>query len=331
MKLEEALEEMADSFVDTSESLGSKTNSPLFSFETKDGKKYSPAVRKLYYTLLSTEIPPAKIANIVRGFIIFFPSVDVSTLKLPGETCAGYMRKEELKTISAAHQATVLATADGLHLNSDGTTKFQRKLNTAALNGVVLSVTEVSDGKADTVMEYISSQLEKLRNTAKQLGIPNHDVFNWSMLQSSCSDSAAAQKRLLLQQQKDKCIEGSYDGLENEILDIVKSFCGMHLGINLRKAFIQKPASQEDHDNTAVDTFVYEFCKLFGSQGPEYACNIQFKDFLMYRREESDGTKKLYYNACLEVSLARQIGNCYFVTRRNATKILFYLKLQLSF
>lgn len=58
------------------------------------------------------------------------------------------MRREELRTISAAHFFWVLK------LNSDGTTKFQHKLNAAALNGIVLSIAEVPDGKAETVIRY---------------------------------------------------------------------------------------------------------------------------------------------------------------------------------
>lgn len=133
--MEQAFEEVVDDCVDSpAKSPGSDS---LFCFETKHGGKYSPTIRKLYYSLLSVEISPAKIANIVREVLsCFFPDVDVSTLNLPSKTCAGYMRKEELKTISSAHQATVLSEANALHLNSDGTTKLQKKLTTAAMNGM---------------------------------------------------------------------------------------------------------------------------------------------------------------------------------------------------
>lgn len=128
MKLEEAFEEISTDATVSDEPLETtgddiESSSESFCFETKKGKKYSPAIRKLYYYLLSTEIPPAKIANIVREVLSsFFPNVDVSSLKLPGESCAGYMHREELKTISSAHQATVLAVEaenGGFHVNSD--------------------------------------------------------------------------------------------------------------------------------------------------------------------------------------------------------------------
>ncbi len=225
-----------------------------------------------------------------------------------------------------------------MYLNSDGTTKLQKKLNATAFNGVVLSVNEIPDGKADSVIEDIGTQLEKLRNIGKQLGLSNHKMFNWSVIHSSSSDSASTQKRVntLLQQRKDEDAE-NFPVAESESLGIlVRNFCAMHLGINLRKAFIQRLSSirleihNGDSESTAVDTFVYEFCKLFGASGPEYAVGVQFQDFLAYRSDENDD-KQLYYQACLDVNLARQIGNRYFVTSFNATRILFISSAAIEF
>ena len=46
-----------------------------FVFQAKSGgRKYSPAIRKLYYTLLSEQIPPSKIASTIRAVLnCFFP------------------------------------------------------------------------------------------------------------------------------------------------------------------------------------------------------------------------------------------------------------------
>lgn len=71
-----------------------------------------------------------------------------------------------------AHQATLLSQADKLYLNSDGTTKNQHKLNAIVFNGVVISVNEVPDGKADSIIADIDSQLKMLRCFAQQLDIP---------------------------------------------------------------------------------------------------------------------------------------------------------------
>ena len=56
-----------------------------FSFETKDGKRYSPTIRKLYYTLLADQIPPPKkIYSTIKAVLkCFFPSLDAENLKMP--------------------------------------------------------------------------------------------------------------------------------------------------------------------------------------------------------------------------------------------------------
>ena len=67
----------------------------------------------------------------------------------------------------------------------------------------------------------------------------------------------------------------------------------MHLLSNLRKAFLEGmkltciqdeavadlSAQQMEHDH--IDTFIHEFCKVFGKNGvPEYGCgNLTFPDF----------------------------------------------------
>ena len=44
---------------------------------SKNGRRYSPALRKLYYTLLSQQHPLAKIADVVGAVIkCFFPAID---------------------------------------------------------------------------------------------------------------------------------------------------------------------------------------------------------------------------------------------------------------
>ena len=248
--------------------------------------------------------------------------MDITTLKLPTESCAGYMRREELKTVSMAHQATVLCDAKELYLNSDGTTKNQHKLNATAFNGVVISVSKIPDGKADTIIEDIDKQFKKLRRIADQLRILNSSALNWSMICSSTSDSASTQKRLndLLEQRKEEDCK-VFPNANQESLEIVRNFCAMHLGVNLQKAFVAGQASEYQE---SIDTFVYEFCKLFGSHGtPEYAVGcVQFQDFLKYKISEHDNNE-LYYQPCLDITLSRQVGSRYFVTSHNATKIIF--------
>ena len=57
--------------------------------------------------------------------------------------------------------------------------KQQRKLNAIAFNGVVISITEVADDKAETIIDDIDDQIKKLRRIAEKLAIPNHNMLNW--------------------------------------------------------------------------------------------------------------------------------------------------------
>ena len=86
----------------------------MFCFETLDGGNiYTTAVRELYYKLLVDQLPPAKISSTIRSILkSFLPSLDVDKLKLPGESCASYMRREELTTVNLAHNAANLLQSD---------------------------------------------------------------------------------------------------------------------------------------------------------------------------------------------------------------------------
>lgn len=317
-----------------------------FTFETKsNGKLYSPAVRTLYYTLLADQIPPAKIENIIKAVLkCFSPTLDIAQLELPKERCAGYMRSEEMKTLSMAHKAIVICekAQDGvLHLNTDGTTLEQKKLNSVAINNVVVSINEVPDGTAATVISDVSGELQKLRETAHALSIPNADSINWTLLASSTSDSAATQKcfNKLIEQ----CVDEDREKLgeaSHETIELVENFCAMHLGVNLRKAFLEgiKVTLDQDDDHNCreyhpVDTFVHEFCKLLGRHGaPEYGCGaLAFPDFLHLMSTDTSVNCKEYYVSCAAIRFNRQIGSRYFVTAANAMKIIFVREAAIHF
>ena len=137
-------------------------------------------------------MPPAKIATTIRTILkCFLPSLDLKHLQLPRESCASYMRRYELTTVSLAHkatsvleQATYVRKSAPLHLNTDSTTKFQKKLEGAAINGMVLSVNEVPDGSADSMIDDVSRELQKLRDMAHALRMPNADKINWTLIVS---------------------------------------------------------------------------------------------------------------------------------------------------
>ena len=103
---------------------------PCLSFETRNGTKYTPAIRKLYYSLLSEQIPPRKIATIIKTILkSFFPDLNTDELALPKERYAGRMRIDELSTVSEVHKASIISKnvqeGKAFHLNTDGTTLAQ--------------------------------------------------------------------------------------------------------------------------------------------------------------------------------------------------------------
>ena len=307
-----------------------------FTFQTKSGRRYSPAIRSLYYSLLSDQVPSSKIVAIIKMVIkCFNPSIDVEKLKLPQRACADYMRREELKTISNAHKAAVLCEAanKGFLMNTDGTTKSQKKLGGVAINNMVLSVNELPDGTAESVIADVSRELEKLRKTAYALGMPNPNSINWTLLVASTSDSASTQKRInkLIEECREED-EAKYGSATIETVELVENFCSMHLGVNLRKAFLSGIACQSDDLSKSrkyhpVDTLVHEFCKLFGKYGtPEYGCGVlAFPDFLALKEDDSSLSEedRAYYQSCSVVKLDRQVGSRYFVSAANAAKIYF--------
>ena len=171
-----------------------------FAILTRCGR-YSPGIRKLYYTLLANEVPTSKITHVIKAIVgNINPSIDVEQLKLPSKACASYMRKDELKIVSAAHKATVLCqrAADevGFKLNTDGTTKDLKKIGGVGINDMVISVNELPDGTAETAVADVSRELEKLRQIAHDLRIPNANSINWTLFVAVNSDSAATQKKL---------------------------------------------------------------------------------------------------------------------------------------
>ena len=109
------------------------------------------------------------------------------------------MRRDELKTVSNAHKATALCDEagkdKGFSINTDGTTKRQRKLGGIAINGMTVSVNELPDSSATSIVSDISREFEQLRYTAKALKLPNADSINWTIVVSPTSDSASTQKK----------------------------------------------------------------------------------------------------------------------------------------
>ena len=145
--------------------------------------------------------------------------------------------------------------------------KVPKKIDGVALNGIVVSVNEIPDGSADNIVEDISQELAKLREIAHALNIPNAEKINWTLICSSTSDSVATQKRLnwLIQECKEED-ENKFGHVCTEAIDVVENFCAMHLGVNLRKAFLDGMKTFDSSDKNTdqqqeqyrMDTLVHE-------------------------------------------------------------------------
>ena len=196
-------------------------------------------------------------------------------------------------------------------------------------NNIVLGVNELQDGSAASAIDDISREFEKLRSAASMLGLPNPNSINWTLVVSSQSDSAACQK--LMNRLIEDCRQSDeerFGPATIETIDVIETFCSMHLGINLRKAFLVGINNDSEKRYHRVDTLVHEFCKLFGKLGvPEYCSGVvSFPDFLeiKIRSASEDQLSELtYYHNCLKLRLHRQVGSRYFVSASNACKILY--------
>ena len=153
------------------------------------------------------------------------------------------------------------------------------------------------------------------------------------------SDSAATQKRInkLIEEQR-KNDEEKFGPATVYTIDLVETFCSMHLGVNLRKAFLSgtmefdgEVEELNERKYHKVDTLVHEFCKLFGRTGvPEYTSGVlSFPDFLELRISTSMDEDRAYLQACSEVRMHRQVGSRYFVSAANGCKIYFFSKMLL--
>ena len=189
-------------------------------------------------------------------------------------------------------------------MNTDGTTLAQRKLG-VTINGMAIAVNEVVDGTADTLID-VSKEFKKLRDVAHALDIPNADSINWTLFSSSSSNSASSQKRFnRLMEELRVLDEERFGQSSTEALDVVENFCAMHLGCNLRKAFLSGiNDSNDETDNShreycCVDVVVHEFCKVFSQHGvPEYGSGcLAFPDFLVFKSRDNDLSEEesVYY------------------------------------
>lgn len=341
--------------------------SKITTLPTFSKRKYNASIRELYYSLLAMRIPPAQIKTVVTNVISCLnPSADIDGLRLPGKSCAAYMRSQEMPTISRAQKANELMQKDQWLLNSDGTTLMQQKKVAFLINGIVFGVHDVPDGASQTTLDALQAELAKTGSVAAEAFPWSNHNFTIDHIISSTSDSASTQTKLAHLLEK----ETGYKIVDNR--------CAMHLGVNLRAAQVKAAAkftstgiiadqlpydgeesqedilpsscsvsesSESDYEesesalacsstlNRDIDLFVHELVKLFGHLGtPEYCHGSStFRVFLEHKVRESSEDDKEYYLSAQKVVLERQVGSRYYVTSCNAGRLYFLCKAMIEF
>ena len=154
-------------------------------------------------------------------------TADMDRLRLPGKSCAAYMRSQEMPTISRAQKANELMNNDQWLLNSDGTTLMQQKKVAFLINGIVFGVHDVPDGASQTTLDALKAELAKTGSVAAEAFPGNNQEFNVDHIVSSISDSASAQTKLAHLLEKESGCK------------IIDNKCAMHLGVNLHAAQVK--------------------------------------------------------------------------------------------
>ena len=197
---------------------------------TFSSRTYNSNVRELYYSLLAMKIPPAQIKTVISNVICHLvPSIQTDDLRLPGKSCANYMRSQEMPTISEVQKASELMQEKQWHLNSDGTTLMQQKKLAFLINGLVFGIHDVPDGSSQVALDCLKAELAKTSTVAAAISQDDKHLqeFNIDRIVSSTSDSASTQTKF------NKLLE------EETGNRIVQNKCGMHLGVNLRLAQVK--------------------------------------------------------------------------------------------
>ena len=319
------------------------------SLSTFSSRTYTANVRELYYALLAMRLPPGQIKAVVRNVITHLvPHVDSGKLRLPGKSCATYMRSQEMPTISRVHKATDLIQTQQWHLNSDGTTLHQQKKIAFLINGIILGVHDVSDGSAQVALDALKHELAKVKEVADKLSYDTEGKeLSIEHIVSSTSDGASTQGKF------NRLLEAEASKTKGTL---VTNKCSMHLGVNLRKAHVKAVAAMDaESDDTNseihsddveeseelrvkkmhhdIDKVVHETAKLFGHLGtPEYCVGAEtFRIFLSIKARECAGVDRDYYECAQKVFLERQVGSRYYVTAYNAGRIFFLRKAMVAF
>ena len=125
---------------------------------------------------------------------------------------------------------------------------FKKKLEEAAINGMVLSVNEVPDGHAGSILNDVSTELQR-RKSEEKFG-------------AMCPDAIEPVENFSCMHLGVNFRKAFFDGIRS-----------LTSG--------DSTSSQQQHERHQTDTLVHEFCKLLGEHGvPDYGLGVlAFPDF----------------------------------------------------
>lgn len=137
------------------------------------------------------------------------------------------------------HEAAALSQMDTYHVQSDGTTLNQKKVQGYLVNGVTIGVTDVADGTSLTAVEELDRLFRSIREVGRELGISDVEKVGWSRVQSLMSDQASTQKAFnaLVEERRESETPANATSSETSTEEgkkVLEAFCGMHLGVNMR-------------------------------------------------------------------------------------------------
>lgn len=108
------------------------------------------------------------------------------------------------------------------------------------VNGITIGVTEVADGASLTAVEELERLLKTIREVGEELGIRDVQKVGWSLFQSLMSDQASTQKAFNSLVEERRQTEQNSNPASQDHTDegrkILETFCGMHVGVNMRTA-----------------------------------------------------------------------------------------------
>ena len=108
----------------------------------------------------------------------------------------------------------------------------------------------------ESIVNDIEKEFERLRNIAIKLGISNANDINWTLVRSSTSDGASIQKKFNQLIEVHKKEDAIRFGVANKkCLKVIENFCTMHLGVNLRKAFLDGLNTEEGKEGLQLEAF----------------------------------------------------------------------------